>query len=698
MTTPPPTSGSGAGPSDAARPPSDGAAAGTADGEAGTAEERSAPSGRAAELMAAVRAVESGERSATDFFAAPAPPPRTAPRAAPSAAPAAPHAAAPQEVPGEVHELLARAGAPAALAAPVVLALGPRAAEVLLEDPWQLLLVPGVRPEQADAFARALPGEEHGPDSPARGRALAVWLLARAARQGHTVLEVSALAQQLAAFSVSEAEAAVYAAAEEGLLLAFAPEQPPADGTRAGSAGSTEAGSAEADGEGGVAEPAGPVLVGLERWALAEESLAEGVQRLLTTFAPDTEGREEWEKAAASVSGPSARELIGAVAGAALVLHSGGESAKAEPAALAGAAAALGLRVCVAAWSEEDRERLGTAATDGSVREDACTAVTVAGLLGGSEGPGRDEEGCFTVDLLIVTDAGLLGTETAAALVESLPEGARLVLSGDPQLLGSAGAGQVLADLFAARICPQVVSRTPDPGPLGELVSSIGIGELPRVEAPDREVVIVPVRDAGEAVHRTVQLVADSVPRAVGVPAEQTQVVTVGPEGGAGARSLNAALKQRLNPGPGAFDGFDAGDRVLHTPQPGRSVPATVLGADESGLRLECFGQQITVPRELLAETVRHGWAITAHQAAGRRWPAAVVVLPGDAGALLDRRWVYTAFGRGARHVSVVQGLGPELDRIVAERPSTTRLTRLRSLLNAQRAEQQRAEQQPAEQ
>ncbi|MBU7599847.1 ATP-dependent RecD-like DNA helicase [Streptomyces sp. P38-E01] len=639
--------------------------------------------------MAAVRAVESGERAATDFFAAPAPPPRAARRAAPPVAPAAPHAAAPPEVPGEVHELLARAGAPAALAAPVVLALGPQAAEVLLEDPWQLLLVPGVRPEQADAFARALPGEERSPDSPARGRALAVWLLSRAARQGHTVLEVGMLAQQLAAFSVSEAEAAVYAAAEEGLLLAFAPEQAqtdeqaPADGTEA----------AEPAGDGAAAEPAGPVLVGLERWALAEESLAEGVQRLLTTFTPGTEGREEWEKAAASVSGPSARELIGAVAGAALVLHSGGESAKAEPAALASAAAALGLRVCVAAWSEEDRERLRVAATDGAGREDACTTVTVAGLLGGSEGPGRDEEGCFTVDLLIVTDAGLLGTETAAALVESLPEGARLVLSGDPQLLGSAGAGQVLGDLFAARICPQVVSRTPDPGPLGELVSSIGIGELPRVEAPDHEVVIVPVRDAGEAVHRSVQLVADSVPRAVGVPAEQTQVVTVGQEGGAGTKALNAALKQRLNPGTGAFDGFDAGDRVLHTPQPGRSVPATVLGADDAGLRLECFGQQVTVPRELLAETVRHGWAITAHQAAGRRWPAAVVVLPGDAGALLDRRWVYTAFGRGVRHVSVVQGLGPELDRIVAERPGAPRVTRLRSLLTAQRAEQQRAEQ-----
>ncbi len=53
---------------------------------------------------------------------------------------------------------------------------------------------------------------------------------------------------------------------------------------------------------------------------------------------------------------------------------------------------------------------------------------------------------------------------------------------------------------------------------------------------------------------------------------------------------------------------------------------------------------------------MRHGWALSAHQAAGMRWPAAVVVLPGDAAAGLSRPWVYTAFGRGERHLSVVHG------------------------------------------
>jgi ATP-dependent exoDNAse (exonuclease V) alpha subunit len=308
----------------------------------------------------------------------------------------------------------------------------------------------------------------------------------------------------------------------------------------------------------------------------------------------------------------------------------------------------------------------------------------VAELLSGAEGgPGRDAEGAFALDLLVVLDAPQLDVETAALLVESMPDGARLVLSGDPGVLWSAGPGRVFADLLAARICPQVASRTPDPGPLGELVSGIGIGELNQVAAPGKEVVIVPVRDAGEAVHRTVQLVADSVPRAIGVPPEETVVVTPGHGGAAGTRVLNAALKERLNPGPGRFDGFDPGDRVVYTAGPGRAVPGRVVGADTDGLRLECAGVAVTVARERVEQVVRHGWALTAHQAVGQRWPAVVAVLPGDAVAALSRPWIYTAFGRAERHLSVVHGVEQALPRAVAEVAAKPRTTRLGVLLGA---------------
>ncbi|WP_409237204.1 ATP-binding domain-containing protein [Streptomyces sp. PA5.6] len=646
-------------------------------------------SGTAADLLAAVRAVESGEKPVASAFQEPAPARRPAPSRAPEPVrpqqPVADRAPA-QETVEAVRAVLVEGGAPPALAEPTAAALGDGADGHLRADPWQLLRVTGVRPEQADGFARALLGAECGPDDERRGRAITVWLLEQAAVAGHTALDAAALHAALGQRAVPDPDAAVQGALAEGDALVF---QDALEGTEVPVQRTDDAAARnEKDGEDGEdAEPERPVrvLIGLERYALAEESLADGLARLINSLPKETDDAAgsqgpDWEAAAAQASG-SAAELIRAVAGHGLVLHSGGEEARAEPAALVSAAAALGLRVCAAAHSADGRRRLARA-TGADGADD--TAVTVAGLLAGDEGPGRDAEGALALDLLVVLDAPQLDVETAAMLVESLPDGARLVLSGDPGVLWSAGPGRVFADLLSARCCPQVVSRTPDPGPVGELTSGIGIGELNQVEAPGKEVVLVPVRDPAEAIHRTVQLVADSVPRAIGVPAEHTQVITPGHGGAAGTRALNAALKERLNPGPGRFGGFDPDDRVAHVPAPGRTTLGRVVRADAEGLHLECGGAPVVVPKERVEREVRHGWALTAHQATGQRWPAVVVVLPGDAAEALSRPWVYTAFSRAERHLSVVQGVEQALPRAVAERLWKDRTTRLQTLLRPQ--------------
>ncbi|MEU6667658.1 helix-hairpin-helix domain-containing protein [Streptomyces sp. NPDC046727] len=630
-------------------------------------------SGKAADLLAAVRAVESGEKPAATVFAEPAPAPRRPapepvrrPQPAP-AAPVAPSGPAPETV-DAVRRVLAEGGAPDSLAPQAAAALGEGADSALREDPWQLLRVGGVRPEQADGFARALLGADCGPDDERRGRALTVWLLEQAAVAGHTALELPTLTAALGRQGVPDPDAAVQGTLAEGEALVFqdALEEPGAPAPQ---------GTDEEDEE---QERPVRVLVGLERYALAEESLADGLARLVNSLSKEAD--RSWEAAAAELSGGAA-ELARAVAGHGLVLHTGGEAARAEPAALLGAARAAGLRACAACHTPDGRRRLAER-LGGEPAEQGVG--TVAGLLSGAEGPGRDADGALALDLLIVLDAPQLDVENAAMLVESLPDGARLVLSGDPGVLWSAGPGRVFADLLAARVCPATASRVPDPGPLGELVSGIGIGELNQVAAPGKEVVIVPVRDAGEAVHRTVQLVADSVPRAIGVPADQTVVITPGHGGAAGTRALNSALKERLNPGPGRFGGFDPGDRIVHSPAPGRTVPGVVVKADADGLHLTCAGAPVVVPRERVEGSVRHGWALTAHQAVGARWPAAVVVLPGDAAQALSRPWVYTAFGRAQRHLSVVHGVEQALPKAVAEIPAKPRTTRLQTLLRTQ--------------
>ncbi|MCX5598050.1 ATP-binding domain-containing protein [Streptomyces phaeochromogenes] len=668
-------------------------------------------SGKAADLLAAVRAVESGGKPPASVFTEPEPAPRRSapePVRQPQVMPSATPAPVASEAVDTVRAVLVEGGAPEALAAQVAAVLGEGADAQLRENPWQLLRVAGVRPEQADGFARALLGAECGPDDERRGGAVTVWLLEQAALAGHTALEAQALHAALAQRSVPDPDAAVQSALAEGDALVFqdALDEPGAPAAPAPS---------EDDGEGEEAERPVRVLIGLERYALAEESLADGLARVVNSLPKEDGSAADWESAATG----SAAELIRAVAGHGLVLHTGGEASRAEPAALAATARSLGLRVCAAAHTPDGRrrfaallasaERAGRGAASGPDplsapgfgAEDETgapdgprhgtgeagtdeTVTTVAGLLAGTEGPGRDADGMLRTDLLIVLDAPQLDVESAAMLAESLPDGARLVLSGDPGVLWSAGPGRVFADLLAARACPQVASRTPDPGPIGELVSGIGIGELNQVAAPGKEVVIVPVRDAGEAVHRTVQLIADSVPRAIGIPAEQTQVITPGHGGAVGTRALNTALKERLNPGPGRFGGFDPGDRIAYSPAPGRTVPGQVVKADADGLHLECAGAAVVVPKERVEQTVRHGWALTAHQAVGARWPAAVVVLPGDAAQALTRPWIYTAFGRAEQHLSVVHGVDQALPRAVAEVAAKPRTTRLPALLRAQ--------------
>ncbi|MBF9070025.1 helix-hairpin-helix domain-containing protein [Streptacidiphilus fuscans] len=576
--------------------------------------------------------------------------------------------------------ILGEGGAPAQLAPAVVGALGERAADALREDPWAVLSVPGVLPANADEFARGLLGAEASPGDERRANALVQWLLERASLHGHTAVELGEIHRGLADHGVPAPDEALAQVLTDGRVMAFQEE------------GDDEDESEEA--------AAGQVLLALDRLALAEESLADGLVRLSSTFpgrdaAPggsaavtdDTEEpseeqpseeepseeqpaapRPSWDEVIDAAPNSSAAALIRAVADSALVLHTGGETARSEPVALLQAARQLGLRAALTATHADSARRLDP------------DAVPLATLLASGE---RDEDGTLALDLLIVCDAPALDAELAATVAESLADGGRLVLSGDPGDLWSAGPGRVFADLVAAKPAPVVASRQPDFGPIGELVSGIGIGELEPVEAPEKEVVLVQARDAAEAVHRAVQLVGDSIPRALGIPSEQVRVLVPAHAGPAGTRALNAALKQRLNPGPGQFGGFDAGDAVVRVPAPGVLHEGVVRGAVPEGLEIAFGSETVVVPREQLGE-VRHGWALTAHQAAGRRWPGVVVVVPPEAGPELSRQWLYSACGRAERHLSLINALGPALPQTVATHAARPRTTRLRTILSGE--------------
>jgi exodeoxyribonuclease V alpha subunit len=282
--------------------------------------------------------------------------------------------------------------------------------------------------------------------------------------------------------------------------------------------------------------------------------------------------------------------------------------------------------------------------------------------------------------LVVLCEAMSVGAARAAELASVCADDAHLVLLADPNQAPSATPGQVVVDIAASRTAHVAEVADDDaPGPIAELAAAVAEGAVPEVEAPGREVVRVPAASAEEAVHRVVQLVTDSIPRALGIGAEHVQVVTSREDGPAGARAVNAACKERLNPGPGAHGGFDVGDRVLFTAEgPGYGPGDTGrLREVDGGAVVELVGGgrvKVTDPAAL-----RPGWAVTVAAAHGGRWPAVVAVFPPE--VPVSRPQVYTALTRATRHVSLVDATGGGLETGVRENAAKERTTRLVRIL-----------------
>jgi exodeoxyribonuclease V alpha subunit len=558
----------------------------------------------------------------------------------------------------EVAALIVPAGLEARVAGRVVDLLGPPAPRLLRDDPWHLLAVPGVTPAEADRVARAaLPGVTR--DDPRRARALVGWVLGRHARDGHTVSPRGAVADSLVEFGSGDADAAIAAAVESGAVL-----------------------EAEAEDD----------MVGLARYAQAEDGIAQGVARLIATAEPIKAPKRK----TASLDEAQQAAVAAALRGGVTVLTGGPGTGKSRTVAtLVILAEAAGRSVALAAPTGRAAKRL----------EELCDAPasTLHRLLGAQPrqsgegvtfdgGFARSEEWPLDQDVVVVDEASMLDVELADALLSACADGTHLVFVGDAAQLPSIGPGRVLGDLIDSGTVPvtelTTLYRQAEGGTIARLAIAVRKGELAPVDDPTREVVIVPARGSADAAHRVVQLVTDSIPRALGIPAEQVQVVTPVHRGPAGTQELNRALKARLNPGSGKRR-FDPGDRVVATANHLEAEPfgyangevGVVDDVDRDGVVTVAFASgPAEVKGKALADLL-HGWAITVHRAQGSEFPAVVVVLPPEAGGLMSRPLVYTALTRAQRHLSIVHAAGPAVGRAVRQVGAIPRRTRLIPLL-----------------
>lgn len=241
-----------------------------------------------------------------------------------------------------------------------------------------------------------------------------------------------------------------------------------------------------------------------------------------------------------------------------------------------------------------------------------------AGRLRVVAGPaGAPREAAAGAGAAVADDAELLDVETLAAFFAACDEDENVVLAGDSYGLGSPGAGRGFADIAGSGLA-DVVTVHADPAAVGgrliELADALSRGELPAIDDPAREVVVVAASSAAEATHRALQLVSDSIPRAVGVASTEVQVLTPLATGPGGVAALGAALAGTQAPPP-----------------------------------------------------------LTVHDALGRRWAGVVLVLPPESAGLLTRPLIYSAVTRATRHLSIVQAAGGALSAAVKAEPRRRR-------------------------
>lgn len=575
----------------------------------------------------------------------------------------------------EMVGLLLSAALPARLAGRAVDEFGPGAHRLLRDDPWRLLQLPGIEVADADALARAaLPGV--APSDPRRGRALVGWSLAQAARNGHTLSTVDEVTVDLELYRVPDHAAAI------------------ADACRGGDVERVETVLSE--------------MLALHRYGSAEREIADAIHRLTDSAVLIGKARAAKRRKALEID-PDGLDAVQRAAvdnamthGVSILTGGPGTGKSRTVATIVREAERAGKSVALAAPTGRAAKRLAELCD--------AEATTIHRLLGVQPRASSDEAGRtdfsasfsrgpdypLDQDVIVIDEASMLDVELAAALLLACPDGAHVVFVGDSAQLPSIGPGQVLADLIASQAVPTVelstLYRQDAGGAIARLATAVRGGQLAAIDSPDREVVIVPARGSAECAHRVVQLMTDSIPRALGIAAEQVQVVTPVHRGPAGTIALNAALKAKLNPSPAkpakSFGRFDPGDRVVATANHLEATPngfangevGTVTKVVDRAVTIDFGSGPADVSGKMLAD-ISHGWAITVHRAQGSEFPAVIVVLPPEAGRMLSRPLVYTALTRAQRHLSVVHGTGPALARAVHDIGSKPRRTGLRDLL-----------------
>lgn len=555
--------------------------------------------------------------------------------------------------PRAVRLLLEQHQVDAATIGRVIRALGDEPDVALLRaDPYRLTERSGIGFVTADAIALAL-GEAR--DSAARRQAGTLQALRLAEEDGHCHLPHDELVRRAVR-----------------LLAGRDPWQPAGGGIDSASVGEALDGliasGAVVDRDGRVA------TLELDE----DEALLATLVAGLATDAPtlDVEVPESAPEALDPAPSAEQWQAVGSAVGHRLSILTGGPgTGKTQTMkALVTTLRSAGRRVLLCAPTGKAARRLSEAT--------GAEATTIHRLLGYVPGEGfqHDEDDPIPDGVMLVVDeASMLPLDLAVALLRAIGPTTHVLLVGDVDQLAPVGPGRVLQDLLESGEVPAVrlsrIFRQAERSLIVRAAHAMNRGEPPQtVPGPDdvRDFFLIERPDPFAAADEIVSLVTRRLPAHYDVPAVGgVQVLAPQRKGACGVETLNARLREVLNPGGravaggGALRGLRQGDRVMQTRN---DHEAEVMNGELGMLvQVELDGKQVVVamddgrtirlPSDRL-DTWDLAYACTVHKAQGSSVPVAVVPVVAEHRHMLTRNLLYTAVTRAERACVMVGDRG----------------------------------------
>lgn len=295
-----------------------------------------------------------------------------------------------------------------------------------------------------------------------------------------------------------------------------------------------------------------------------------------------------------------------------------------------------------------------------------------------------NESNKLKCDAVIVDECSMVDLLLFKALLEALPEGARLILVGDVDQLPPVGPGNVFkavidSGVFDTKKLTEIFRQAGD-SMIVKNAHIINSGGYPDFSANTGDFFRLKRLEAAGSVETIAELCSVRLPQKMNIPSEEIQVLSPSRKGELGTVNLNKQLQSVLNPKDTSKKEklfgetvFREGDRVMqirndyditwHTEdlsEAGTGIYNGDIGyiraidhANET-LTIDFDGRIATCSFVNLNE-LEHAWAITVHKSQGCEFRAVILALNPSVRMLLSRCLLYTAVTR-ARELLILVG------------------------------------------